>query len=252
MAALPFDSDNGPGTRATIGIVVLQTDEAMEGDLRAFLPLDGVALHHTRIPFEPTVTAETLAKMEADLGAAVAMLPASAPFDVIGYGCTSGSAVIGENKIAEQIQSVYPQAQATNPLSASKAALKALSATRLALVTPYIPAVSETLRQKLEEAGIATPILTSFEQVEDASVARISPHSIRDAIIQTGKGQQVDAVFAACTNLRSASIIRQCEDALGLPVVTSNQALAWHMMRLAGLRDAIPALGRLGDLAISP
>lgn len=242
---LPFTSDNGPGTRATLGLVVLQSDETIEGDFRAFLPSDGVALYHTRIPFAPTVTAETLARMEADLATSVALLPPTAPFDAIGYGCTSGSAVIGEARIAEIVQTVFPAAKVTNPLSAAKAALAALGAKRIALVTPYVPDVSEALRDRFAEAGIETTVLASFEQIEDAAVARITPASIADAIVATGKSAQCDAVFASCTSLRTGAIIGEAEQRLGLPVLSSNQALAWHMAHLAGLAQGPAALGRL-------
>ena len=246
MSALPFLSDDGPGTRATLGVVVLKTDETLEGDFRAFLPTDGIALYHTRIPFEPTVTAETLARMEHDLSASVGLLPQSANFDVIGYGCTSASAVIGEAGIADRVRQVYPKVAVTNPLSATKAALKALNVKRIAMVTPYVAEVSEKLRHRLDEDAIKTQTLASFEQIEDAAVARISPSSILEATVATARIEQVDAVFISCTSLRTATVIASAEDALGIPVISSNQALAWHMMRLAGVYDSPAALGRLG------
>lgn len=248
MSALPFETDVGAGTRATLGVVVLKTDETMECDLRAFLPSDGVALYHTRIPFEPKVTSETLARMENDLSASVEMLPETAPFDAIGYGCTSGSAVIGEDRIAERVNSVYAKAAVTNPLSATKAALKALGAKRIALVTPYVPEVSQKMRDRFAEDGIETVTLASFEQIEDAVVARITPKSIYDAIVSTAAERPVDAVFVACTSLRTATVITQAEAELGIPVLSSNQAMAWHMMRLAGLKDAPTPLGKLGSV----
>lgn len=248
MPPLPFISDDGPGTRATLGVVVLRTDEALEGDLRAFLPIDGIALHHTRIPFEPNVTTETLARMEHDLGASVAMFPETAEFDVIGYGCTSGSAVIGEARIADRVRAVYPKAAVTNPLSATKAALKALNIKRIAMVTPYVPEVSEILRERLMEESIETLALASFEQIEDSAVARITPRSILEATISTAQREKVDAVFISCTNLRTATVITDAEDALGIPIISSNQALAWHMMRLAGVSGAPAALGCLGKV----
>ncbi len=246
MSALPFSLDDGPGTRATMGTVVLRTDETMEADFRAFIPTDGIALYHTRIPFEPTVTSETLARMEDNISTSVGLLPETAPFDVIGYGCTSASAVIGEERITAQVQSVYPKTAVTNPLSATKAALDALNVKRVAVVTPYVVEVSEALRNRLSEAGFDPCVLTSFEQIEDATVARITPQSIYDAIVSTAAIEKVDAVFVSCTSLRTADVILRAENALGIPIVSSNQALAWHMMRLAGVKDAPSAMGRLG------
>ena len=248
MPPLSYVSDNGPGTRATLGLVVLQTDEVIEGDLRVFLPDEGIATYHTRIPFDPNVTTETLARMEADLASAVSLLPASAPFDAIGYGCTSASAVIGSGGVAERIQSVFPGVAVTDPLRAITAALSALSARKIALVTPYIPAVSQVLRDRLSDQGVETIALKSFEQVADAAVARIAPDSIVAASLATAEGVDADALVIACTNLRTARIIGRIEDALGIPVVSSNSAIAWHMARLAGIDDTLPELGRVGAL----
>jgi len=228
LSALPFKTDDGAGTRGTLGVVVLKTDETMEHDFRFFLPSEGVALYHSRIPFEPQVTSETLARMEHDLTESVSLFPETAPFDVIGYGCTSGSAVIGEDRISERVNEVYPRAAVTNPLSATKAALKALGVERIALVTPYVAEVSQKMRDRFSESGIETATFSSFEQMEDAVV-------------------EVDAVFVACTSLRTATVITRAEETLGIPVLSSNQALAWHMMRLSGMTDAPAAMGRLGS-----
>ncbi len=248
MTALAFETDSGAGTRGTLGVIVLKTDETIEHDFRFFLPSDGVAVYHSRIPFEPEVTSETLARMEHDLAESVALFPETAAFDVIGYGCTSASAVIGEARIAERVNEVHPKAAVTNPLSATKAAFKTLGVKRIALVTPYVREVSQKMRDRFEESGIETKTLASFEQIEDAVVARITPDSIFDAVIKTASQSEVDAVFVACTSLRTAKVIRRAEDTLGIPVLSSNQAMAWHMMRLAGLSDAPVALGRLGSV----
>lgn len=248
MPALSFETDDGAGTRGTLGVVVLKTDETIEYDFRSFLPSDGVAVYHSRIPFEPKVTSETLARMEHELAKSVALFPETAPFDVIGYGCTSASAVIGEERIAEHVNEVYPKAKVTNPLSATKAALNALDAKHIALVTPYVPEVSEKMRERFQESGIKTETLASFEQIEDAVVARITPDSIFQAVTATATERDVDAVFIACTSLRTATVISRAEDALGIPVLSSNQAMAWHMIRLAGLSDAPAPLGRLGSV----
>jgi len=40
-------------------------------------------------------------------------------------------------------------------------------------------------------------------------------------------------------------VVQRIEDEIGKPVVTSNQALAWHMLTLAGLPTAGHGPGRL-------
>ena len=54
-----------------------------------------------------------------------------------------------------------------------------------------------------------------------------------------------DAIFISCGALRSIEIIDELEARTGKPVVTSNQALAWHALRLAGIADRIEGHGRL-------
>ena len=43
---LDYETDLGLGTRATLGLVVLRTDETMEHEFRRYVPADGVALYH--------------------------------------------------------------------------------------------------------------------------------------------------------------------------------------------------------------
>jgi maleate isomerase len=40
-------------------------------------------------------------------------------------------------------------------------------------------------------------------------------------------------------------IAEQAEALIGKPVTSSNHALAWHMLRLAGIDEAIEGFGRL-------
>jgi maleate isomerase len=52
-------------------------------------------------------------------------------------------------------------------------------------------------------------------------------------------------VFISCTGLRTFPVVARLEERLGKPVVTSNQALAWDCLRLAGVHDRLPGRGRL-------
>ena len=54
-----------------------------------------------------------------------------------------------------------------------------------------------------------------------------------------------DAYFISCTAVRSLEVIGALEAALGRPVVTSNQAFAWHCLREIGVDDRITGFGRL-------
>lgn len=61
------------------------------------------------------------------------------------------------------------------------------------------------------------------------------------------RAEGVEAVFASCTKLRSFGVIDEVETRLKLPVISSNQALTWHLLHLAGIRPEGWGPGRLYD-----
>jgi len=246
---LPYEIDDQAPRRPRLGLLVLREDETIEADFRRLLPIDGVRLYQSRLPSPAAITAETLPRMEAALPAAAALLPDAAPIDVIGYACTSGAAAIGEAAVARLITGPHPGAKATTPLTALKAACKALGVARLGVVSPYVAEVSQSLVEAIERGGIAVSAFGSFDQKMDRLVARIARPSILAAILAVGGGD-CEAVFASCTNLRAVEVLAEAQARLGKPVLASNQVLAWHMLRLAGLADEIPQLGALSRAAL--
>ena len=240
--ALPFRLD--PGRPAQLGLVVLQEDETLEDDLRRLLP-DDVTLLVSRVPSGRDVTPESLQAMEAHLAGSAALMPRSAGLGALGYGCTSGAAQIGAARIAERVAGAGVTCPVTEPVSALVAACRALGLSRLGLLSPYVAPVSERLRAVLAEQGLETPAFGSFGVSEEAIVCRITRDSVLDAAGEVAACAPVDGLFLSCTNLRTLDAIPLLEQRLGLPVLSSNLVLAWHMLRLAGV--ALPA-GRPGRL----
>ena len=54
-----------------------------------------------------------------------------------------------------------------------------------------------------------------------------------------------EAVFISCGALRSLDIVEALERELGKPVICSNQAMMWHVLRLSGIADRIDGFGTL-------
>ena len=182
--------------------------------------------------------------MEASLAEASALLPAAAHFDVVGYACTSGAALIGAGRVAQLVSGAVKCKAVTTPLDAAHAAFSALGLRRLAVISPYIASVAEPLCAALGTA--TTQIVSSCaigEEVE-ARVARIAPASLVRAAREIAAGGGIDGLFLSCTNLRTFDILDDLETELGLPVLSSNQVLAWHMARLSGLASQARIPGR--------
>ncbi len=242
---LAYNLKDRRDVKAVLGLIVLQADETMEDEFRSVLNEDNVRLYHSRIPSGVDVTPQTLMQMKADLPAAAALLPASAEFDVIGYGCTSGATFIGPQTVCDLVQASHPGAAVTDPISAVVAACRKLKIKRMGFITPYAADVSEAMRKHLEKEGLKIADFASFEQKEEAVVARISDRSVLQALVAMGADKTLDGLFVSCTNLRSFSIIDEAERLTGKPVITSNQALYWHMLTLAGLPVVGTGPGRL-------
>ncbi|MFN3156492.1 Asp/Glu racemase [Marivita cryptomonadis] len=249
IETLEFDTDDGLGQKARIGLIVLQTDQTIEFEFARLMPGCGTAFYHARIPNAMEVSPETLRQMQRDLPATAALLPPSFEFNAIGYACTSGATMIGEDQVDRIIRDVHPHAKTSNPITACKAALSALGLSRIALVTPYPPEVTLEMQANLHAAGVHTVAVASFNQSDDFTVARISSASILKAATTIGARTEVEGVFVSCTSLRALEVIDAAEAQIGKPVIASNQALAWHLMRLAGLTDRPAGAGRLFQTA---
>ena len=246
---LPFALDRGIAARAALGLIVLATDQTIEHELRRLLDLPGVALYQSRILNDNAITPATLKAMERRLAAATEVILPGLPLDVVAFGCTSASMVIGEERVFELIRSARPAVACTTPITAAFAALRAFGARRIALLTPYREDINRFIRDYIEARGFAVRVMGSFNEEDDRKAARIDAASIRRAVLALGRAPEVDAVFVSCTSLRLADAVAGIEAELGKPVTSSNHALAWHCLRLAGIADRRAGYGRLFEHA---
>ncbi len=247
MTDLAYDLD--PQTGPRLGLVVLQADETIERDFRRLIPA-GTSLLVSRVPSGLEVSRETLHEMEKHIPAAASLFPHDIEFDAVGYGCTSGTAVIGSTRVAELIRDGVDTKSVTEPVTALTAACARLGITRLAFLSPYVEDVSAQIRNLLAEEGIETPIFGTFNVAEEAKVARIAPGSVVEAAASLLASGEAEAIFLSCTNLRTLDVIAEIERISGKPVFSSNQVLAWHMCALAGLSSMPKGYGTLLEEAL--
>ena len=231
MTAFPYDLQDDRVPR--LGLIVLQVDETIEQDFRKLFAPDLARVHVSRIPSGLDLTPETIALMEAALPVAAGLLPGA--LDVVGYGCTSGATLIGAQRVQDLVAGATGARAVTDPLTAALARCRASGLTRIGIVSPYIASVAAPIRTAFEAAGIAVPATLSFGEEVEARVARIAPVSIAAAARSLSRKQDIDGVFVSCTNLRSLGILEPLSAELGMPVLSSNQCLSWHMAQLSGM-----------------
>ncbi len=242
MTVYPYSLSEGPARQ--MGLVVLQADETIESDFRRLIPGD-VRLMVSRVPSGADVTPETLQAMADHMTAAARLFPAHAKLDAVGYGCTSGTAQIGSARISELIRAGVETRAVTEPVSALIAACGALGVGRLAFLSPYVADVSDRLREVIAAYGVETSVFGTFAEPTEANVARIDGASVAGAARALVPGSGAEALFLSCTNLRTLALIEPLEKELGLPVLSSNLVLAWHMLHLCGGNATPDAPGAL-------
>lgn len=243
MKQIGYDLAGPIGSKATLGLVVLQADETLEQDFRRLFPDRDIAIYVSRIASGDELSADSIAAMEAELPRSARLLPRAAQFDAVAYGCTSGTTLIGAEAVARMLLQGVDTPMVTDPLTAALAAMRALGVKRPGLVTPYVESIAAPVRDAFKAAGFAVGEVLTFGEEVEARVARIAPESIKAAARAAAKG--ADAVFLSCTNLRTLDVIDALEAELGIPVLSSNQVLAWHMAQATAAPLAGDAPGRL-------
>lgn len=240
-----FPDPVGPAGR--IGLITLATDFNSEDDLRAILPND-VRLFTTRIENANPVTVENLKSMANDLPRAAKTLLPGYGVDVAIFGCTSGTAVTGSDKIADLINEGMPKTKVTNPLLASELALRTVGAQKIAILTPYIAAVTQSVVDVFCDKGFEITRAMGFGLDSDFDMTALPPKALFEAALKVDT-TDADAVFISCTAIRSAEIIADVEQQLKKPVITSNQALIWHALQLMNYDKPVTGFGTLFDQA---
>jgi maleate isomerase len=236
---------------ATIGLIVLESDRNVVGQHRLLLP-ETVRIETAPVELKDgIVTNAALAAMfDSDQLEIAAKTLAARGAERILFCCTSGSLINGpgwDQVIAERIEraSGIPGSTTTG---AVLAALRALDARTIAIGTPYIAEVDERERAFFAQMGFTIAQIEGLGCYTDPEIAAVTPEQIV-ALAERVNRPEADVVFLSCTTLNVAGSIDRIEEVLGKPVVTSNQASAWALMRGLGIEPGPRSYGRLMTLS---
>jgi maleate isomerase len=166
------------------------------------------------------------------------------------FGCNSGTMILGEETVYNHIRAARPDVPCTSPVTGMMAAFRRLGVSRIAVLTPYGDAINKMVIDYIGTKNIDVVAFGSFNEEDDHKVARTSLSSVGSAVLKLGRIEGVEAVLVCCTSLRLVDDIAKIEEVLGKPVTSSNHAMAWHALRLAGVHDMMPQFGRLFELPL--
>ena len=233
------------GWRARIGLVLPSVNIVMEREFAMFLP-PGISVHSARVMSRGGVSAGTYKEMADDVERAGLLLE-TADVDIVAYGCTSGSIVEDEEPIIERLREVTG-VPAIATAGAVLAALRCLHLSTLAVATPYLDFVDEAERQFFERNGFKVARINGLRlgatEESRRSIGK-QPPEVAFRLACEVNSAAADGVFISCTNFATAPIHALLEAQLGKPVVSSNQATAWALLRTLGINDRIAGYGVL-------
>ena len=217
--------------RRRVGLILPSVNIRMEPELNRCPQLSNFNFYATRVLLDDT-TEDTLKAMERDLKHAADMLATVFP-EVVVYGCTSGSFISGTDGNSGIIRTIR-EACHCPVVTASQAmadAIREVGAKKLTLVTPYTDDINEKEREFLEEAcGVRVVAMKGLQIVPAEELRTQTAERIEELVLSTDVPES-DAVFISCTNVEGFQICDGLERKLGKPVLTSNVACLWSMLR---------------------
>jgi maleate isomerase len=179
---------------------------------------------------------------------------AASPLNVVALAFTSSAykhGLAGEEALVLRLAPAARQLPITSTCLAAAAALRATSAARIALVNP--PWFDEAL----DTAGADYFRAQGFNVVHHAPCGLrsgqrfITPEGLHDWIGKVVAKSGADTVMVLGNGQRAVGVIAAAEADFGITVLTANQLILWHALRLTGDDSEVVGYGRLFGLPLA-
>ena len=122
--------------------------------------------------------------------------------------------------------------------------LRAIGARRIAVLAPYVPALTQRVCDYIDAEGVEVAAACSLSVADNDAVGRLDP----DDLLERAEAlpRDVDAVvLSACVQMPSLPAIARVEARLDRPVLSAATATAFQLLRRLGLPTRVPGAGRL-------
>ncbi|HEU5484919.1 MAG TPA: hypothetical protein VFU98_08445 [Microlunatus sp.] len=228
---------------ARVGLVVPSSNVTMEIELPRLLgrrhPSLDLSFHSARMRMT-AVTREALAAMDAQADRCAAEL-ADAQVDVIAYACLVAVMVQGPGAHRRAERRLLQAAGGTAVVSSAGALvanLHDLGAERVAMITPYAPALTTTVVDYLAAEDIAVVDAISLGITDNAAVGRLDPQQLVSLAGRLDTSGVQAVIASACVQMPSLSALDQIQRLVGLPVVSAASATARSVRDRLGVTEA--------------
>jgi maleate isomerase len=238
-----------------VGLIVPSSNVTMERELPALfgrrerVAPERFSFHSSRVRMRSVTPAE-LAAMNAQATRATQELAAAA-VDIVVYACLVAIMAEGPGAHREaehRLGAILAAEGCVAPVVSSAGALvdtlRMMGARRIAVVAPYLPALTTRVCDYIAAEGIAVAEARSLSVADNGAVGRLDPLGLLPIAAELPR--DVDAVvLSACVQMPSLAVIEQAEARLGVPVLSSATATTFQALRRLGLPARITDAGRL-------
>lgn len=232
------------GSRGRLGIILPSGNAATEPQFEFYRP-EGVSFHYTRLALASSSVEELLA-MPTHVEVAAVLLK-HAGVDAIAFHCTAVSTwdPALEHEILRRI-AANTRLRTIATSQAIVAALRAVGARRIAMLSPYTEAVALREQKFLETHGFEVACNEFLGVETGAEMFAVPPAQWLEMVVRASR-LDVDACLVSCTATRAIEVVARAESASGKPVITSNSAMLWHASRTLEAGIDHPGIGMLRD-----
>jgi maleate isomerase len=245
-----------PANSSRVGLIVPSSNTTMETELPELFARQSASTGHRYTFHSARATMKRVTKAELDAmvdkAADCAVAVSDADVDVIAYACLvavmaqgPGAHVGSEKVLTEAAEGNGHPAAVVSSAGALVRTLRALGAGRVAIVTPYVQALTQTVREYIEGEGVEVVDAVSLEVDDNLAVGRLDPSRLPDIARGLRREGAEALVLSACVQMPSLAAVQQVEDELSLPVVTAATATTFEVLQALGHRPAIAGAGRL-------
>jgi maleate isomerase len=244
-------------TSHRVGLIVPSSNTTMETEIPAILRAhegvrpDTFTFHSARIRMRQ-VTQEELTAMDQNAGVAAAAL-ADARVDVMAYAClvATMSQGLGHHRASEERLGVIAEEEtgARVPVVASAGALVQaldyLGAKRVAVIAPYMKALTATVCGYIQHEGVEVVDSISLEVPDNLEVGRLDPQQLIELARKVDTSGADALVLSACVQMPSLPVLQAVQDQFDIPVISAAAATAWRILTELGLDPVAPGAGNL-------
>ena len=231
------------GIEHRVGLLIPGSNTNIEPEYCRVLP-PSVSAHVARLTMT-TVDEDGLSRQDQDV-AQQAKLLASARVDVILFCLTAASFQLGRDYDANLKQRIE-EASGVPALTAARTivdALKAFGVKRIAMATPFGPEVNAVSRAYMVASGFDVVSIAGLGLVDNFSIAQTDYETVRD-LVRNADAADAEAVVIPGGNMPCLAIAPELEEELHKPVITTNQAGIWALLRQLGRMQPLAGRGQL-------